>query len=101
MNLFETVENSVTVKQAAEHYGCKVNRSHEAMYEEPKCCAVSTIPRKISNIAELMKLAVLTDWFDAMVNALVSPGPMDTRKGAIINQRAETGQLRHSKIRPV
>ena len=26
MNLFETVKNSVTVKQAAEHYGCKVNR---------------------------------------------------------------------------
>ena len=26
MTLFETVKNSVTVKQAAEHYGCKVNR---------------------------------------------------------------------------
>lgn len=26
MNLFETVKNSVTVKQAAEYYGCKVNR---------------------------------------------------------------------------
>ena len=26
MNLFETVKNSVTVKQAAEHYGYKVNR---------------------------------------------------------------------------
>ena len=26
MNLFETVKSSVTVKQAAEHYGCKVNR---------------------------------------------------------------------------
>ena len=27
MNLFETVKSAVTVKQAAEHYGCKVNRS--------------------------------------------------------------------------
>ena len=26
MTFFETVKNSVTVKQAAEHYGCKVNR---------------------------------------------------------------------------
>ena len=26
MTLFETVKHSVTVKQAAEHYGCKVNR---------------------------------------------------------------------------
>ena len=26
MNLFETVKSSVTVKQAAEYYGCKVNR---------------------------------------------------------------------------
>lgn len=27
MNLFETVKSAVTVKQAAEYYGCKVNRS--------------------------------------------------------------------------
>ena len=27
MNLFETVKSAVTVKQAAEHYGCKINRS--------------------------------------------------------------------------
>ena len=26
LTFFETVKNSVTVKQAAEHYGCKVNR---------------------------------------------------------------------------
>ena len=26
MNLFETVKSAVTVKRAAEHYGCKVNR---------------------------------------------------------------------------
>ena len=26
MTFFETVKNSVTVKQAAEHYGCEVNR---------------------------------------------------------------------------
>ena len=26
MNLFETVKSSITVKQAAEYYGCKVNR---------------------------------------------------------------------------
>ena len=26
MNLFETVKSAVTVKQAAEYYGCKVNR---------------------------------------------------------------------------
>ena len=29
MNLFETVKNSVTVKQAAERYGCKVNRGRD------------------------------------------------------------------------
>ena len=29
MNLFETVKNSVTVKQAAEYYGCKVNRGRD------------------------------------------------------------------------
>ena len=28
MNLFETVKSAVTVKQAAEHYGCKVNRGN-------------------------------------------------------------------------
>ena len=26
MSLFETVKSAVTVKQAAEYYGCKVNR---------------------------------------------------------------------------
>lgn len=26
MNMFETVKSAVTMKQAAEHYGCKVNR---------------------------------------------------------------------------
>lgn len=26
LTFFETVKNAVTVKQAAEHYGCKVNR---------------------------------------------------------------------------
>ena len=29
------------------------------IFEELKCCAVSNIPRKISNIVELMKLAAL------------------------------------------
>ena len=28
MNLFETVKSAVTMKQAAEHYGCKVNRGN-------------------------------------------------------------------------
>ena len=31
------------------------------IFEELKCCAVSNIPRKISNIVELMKLAALVD----------------------------------------
>ena len=33
------------------------------IYEEVKCCAVSNIPRKISNIVELMKLAALAEDF--------------------------------------
>ena len=32
-------------------------------FEELKCCAVSNIPRKISNIVELMKLAALVEDF--------------------------------------
>ena len=31
------------------------------IFEELKCCAVSNIPRKISNIVELMKLAALDE----------------------------------------
>ena len=34
-----------------------------AIFEELKCCAVSNIPRKISNIVELMKLAALVEDF--------------------------------------
>ena len=33
------------------------------IFEELKCCAVSNIPRKISNIVELMKLAALEEDF--------------------------------------
>ena len=33
------------------------------IFEELKCCAVSNIPRKISNIVELMKLAALAEDF--------------------------------------
>ena len=33
------------------------------IFEELKCCAVSSIPRKISNIVELMKLAALVEDF--------------------------------------
>ena len=33
------------------------------VFEELKCCAVSNIPRKISNIVELMKLAALVEDF--------------------------------------
>lgn len=33
------------------------------IFEELKCCAVSNIPRKISNIVELMKLAALVENF--------------------------------------
>ena len=35
----------------------------ERFFEELKCCAVSNIPRKISNIVELMKLAALVEDF--------------------------------------
>ena len=35
------------------------------IFEELKCCAVSNIPRKISNIVELMKLAALVDELDS------------------------------------
>ena len=33
------------------------------IFEELKCCAVSNIPRKISNVVELMKLAALVEDF--------------------------------------
>ena len=33
------------------------------IFEKLKCCAVSNIPRKISNIVELMKLAALVEDF--------------------------------------
>ena len=33
------------------------------IFEKLKCCAVSNIPRKISNIVELMKLAALAEDF--------------------------------------
>ena len=33
------------------------------IFEDLKCCAVSNIPRKISNIVELMKLAALVEDF--------------------------------------
>ena len=33
------------------------------IFEELKCCAVSNIPRKISNIVELIKLAALVEDF--------------------------------------
>ena len=36
------------------------------IFEELKCCAVSNIPRKISNIVELMKLAALVEDFPPM-----------------------------------
>ena len=35
------------------------------IFEALKCCAVSNIPRKISNIVELMKLAALVDELDS------------------------------------
>ncbi len=35
------------------------------IFEELRCCAVSNIPRKISNIVELMKLAALVEDFPA------------------------------------
>lgn len=36
MNIFETVKAAVTVRQAAEHYGLKINRSG-------MICALSTM----------------------------------------------------------
>ena len=41
------------------------------IYEELKCCAVNNIPRKVSNILEVMKLAAQVDDFAAV--AAVSP----------------------------
>lgn len=36
MNLFETVKSAVTVKQAAEYYGCKVNRGRYDLLPLPR-----------------------------------------------------------------
>lgn len=41
------------------------------IFEELKCCAVSNIPRKISNIVELMKLAALVEDFPPEVTAFI------------------------------
>ena len=40
------------------------------IFEELKCCAVSNIPRKISNIVELMKLAALAEDFPPETNRI-------------------------------
>ncbi len=37
MTFFETVKNAVTVKQAAEHYGCKVNRGDSPLERMVPC----------------------------------------------------------------
>ena len=83
MTLFELVKQNICVPDAAEHYGLQVNRNgmcngafftpegrvtdelplRGEIFEELKCCAVSNIPRKISNIVELMKLAALVEEF--------------------------------------
>lgn len=41
------------------------------IFEELKCCAVSNIPRKISNIVELMKLAALVEDFRRRLTAFI------------------------------
>ena len=43
------------------------------IFEELKCCAVSNIPRKISNIVELMKLAALVEDFPPKADRFTSP----------------------------
>ena len=47
------------------------------IFEELKCCAVSNIPRKISNIVELMKLAALVEDFPPEPDRIhLSNGPL-------------------------
>ena len=43
------------------------------IFEELKCCAVSNIPRKISNIVELMKLAALVEDFPRSQTGFIFP----------------------------
>ena len=43
------------------------------IFEELKCCAVSNIPRKISNIVELMKLAALVRIFPRSQTGFIFP----------------------------
>ena len=45
------------------------------IFEELKCCAVSNIPRKISNIVELMKLAALEAGGPVLQSGLPSTPP--------------------------
>ena len=41
------------------------------IFDELRCCAVSNIPRKISNIVELMKLAALVEDFPRRLTASI------------------------------
>ena len=43
------------------------------IFEELKCCAVSNIPRKISNIVELIKLAALVEDFPRSRTGFIFP----------------------------
>ena len=66
------------------------------IFEELKCCAVSNIPRKISNIVELMKLAALVEDFPP------EPDPPDgssrlKRNCLIIRKRLSRRQLEERK----
>ena len=58
------------------------------IFEELKCCAVSNIPRKISNIVELMKLAALVEDFPPEADRIVK---------AVIFRRKRKGRSLHNR----
>lgn len=58
------------------------------IFEELKCCAVSNIPRKISNIVELMKLAALVEDFPPEADRIIK---------AVIYRRKRKGRSLHNR----
>ena len=58
------------------------------IFEELKCCAVSNIPRKISNIVELMKLAALVEDFPPEADRIIK---------AVIYHRKRKGRSLHNR----
>ena len=58
------------------------------IYEELKCCAVNNIPRKITNILEVMKLAAHVEDFPPETDCILSTSPAPTGNARYIHTGA-------------